>query len=563
MQKQQLIYVLIILMLFPVTALGTEIYIDDSFNDLARVDVANTTADIDTANGWVTLGLKNPADSLLLYQDSYDITLLNGDAAETYRYNGTAMELNVPLSVTGGLHEPISLSGREGEYLILESGSQEAAWYHYDGSGMVKNGSLALSGLSDARALDISGGAYDFVFLDGNSIRRYGYDGIGYVPVPLLSFTLPDANPVSIAAEEDDFAVVVLDKASNTIKHYSFNAGTMRFDAAKSIQAPDEFTEPRSLSVQKEGGLYLVAADDQIKAYSFDGNAMVYNPYLSVQGLRKPVAVSLKPDMLAYAVLDHDSEDNLQVSYYTFNGSGMTEVPGMRITGLEQLTYASNQVLQGNAYEAGHEVSALQLLAETELPPGTSIVWEVTVDGVYWQAIEPGAVARFAVPGTQPNYRALLHTDEGTLTPKILNVQLADASLAVGRFQITEIVGPYIPGNSDLPTDRQVRIWAGYNVSFSINTTGRAERVVADISAGSETITLSSQLGELMPSEPIGSMDNLWIGTFHTYAGMPAGTLLNISFIVSKGTEFAYAEYPEFALIYGSALELHKIHLTH
>jgi hypothetical protein len=553
---------LLILATFSAPALAAEVYIDDSFDDLNKVDLLRTTAEVDTANGWVTLGPKNLANSLLLYTGNYDITLINGDAAETYRYNGAVMKGYVPLSVTGGLHEPVSIAGRMGEYLILERGAREAAWYHYDGSGMVKNGYQAISGLADPRALDVISGTYDFILLDGNSIRRYGYDGSGYLPIAALSVALPEANPLSISVEDDDFAFVILDKAEKAVRYYSLKGGVMREEAGKSVQT-GELTNPRSLSVSKDGGLYLIADENQIKAYSYDGSRMVYNPHLSVQGLRKPLAVSLKPDMFDYAVLEQDIADNPQVSYFAFNGSGMTEIPGLRITGLEKITYANHQVLQGKAGEAHHEVSGLQLLAEEALPPGTSIAWEATVDGVNWQTIRPGGVARFAAPGTKPSYRALLHTDDKAVTPKIWSVRLVDASLSVNGFQITGLVGPDIPGNPMLPTDRQVRIWAGYNVHFCITTTGGAESVVADIRAGGETITLSSLLGGIMPDESSGTMMNIWTGTFHTGVGVPAGTPLDISFTVWKGTESAYAEYPEFALIQGSALDLHKIHLTH
>lgn len=555
--------VLLFLMLFPANTLGADAYIDDTFNDLTKIDQAATTAEVDPANGWVTLGLKNLANSLLLYNDNFDVTLINNDAVETYRYNGTAMELNVPRSITRGLSNPVGISGRSGEYIVLERGTKEAAWFHYDGIGMVENGLLAVSALTDPKALDAASGLYDFTLLDGNRMKRYAYDGTGFVLVPPLSPILAGAKPVSISLEDDDFAAVVLDKANKAVKHYRYSGGSMSLDAAKSIQTPGELSEPRSLSVSKTGGMYVVADSDQVKAYHYDGSAMIFNPALSVTGLNKPLAVSLKPDLFAYAVLTHDAGNKPQVCYYAFDGTGMVEIQGLRVTGLDDIMYDNDQVLQGKGVGTAFGVAGLKLLADVALPAGTSINWEVTVDGITWQTIIPGDIARFALPGTKPDYRATLHTDDPAVTPKILSVQLLDASLTVGNFQVTDLIGPVIPGNPALPTDEQVKIWAGYNVTFQIETTGRVENMTATITCGSDVITLSSPLGKITPDEPPGTPINIWTGVFHTDASVPVGTLLDISVRAGRGTEHTDVDYPDFAEIYGSALDNHHIHLTH
>lgn len=553
----------IILLLLPLKLNAADYFINDSFNDTSKVDIASTTADIDTTKGWVTLGLKNLANSLILYEDNFDITLINNDTVETYQFNGINMELDFKRSINGTLVEPISISGRTGEYIVLDRGTKEAVWYHYDGTGMVKNGTLAISTLTDPRALDIMTGAYDFALLDEDWLKRYSYDGVGMVQVLPLSFGTTGCNPISVSVEDDNYGTVILDKANKNVLYYSFNSTTMVKDAAKSIEADGEFTKPISLSVSKDGGLYLIVDDNQVKTYNYDGSAMVYNPQLSIAGLNKPLAVAIKPSVYDYAIISHDAGNNPQVSYYAFNGTSMEEVPELKITGLDDIPYANDQILQGKVVDAANNVSGLKLTADVELPAGTSIDWEVTVDGTTWKPATLGNTVKFTTPGTKPNYRVTLHTDDNTVTPKILSVQLTDASLSAGNFQVIDIVGPVIPGNPVLPTDQQVSIWAGYNVSFQIETTGAAESVAADIYVDGEVITLSSLTGELVPSDPITSFTNTWTGTFHTDARAAMGTLLDIYFTVRKGTDFVYASYPEFALIYGSALELHEIHLTH
>jgi len=559
-----LILIQIILLIMPRNTLGVVCFIDDSFNDLTKLDMISTTAEVDTTNGWVTLQLKNLANSLILYEDSCDITLISNHAVETYRFNGTGMELDFRRSINGGLIEPVSISGRSGEYLVLDRGRKEAYWYNYDGLGMVKNEALSISSLTEPQAVDIQTGTYDFALVDGKWVKWYGFDGIGMVPLSILSFNAGETSyTVSLSLEDDNFATVILDKANEEIRYYRYTGSTMEVDAAKCIQTPGALTNPRSISVSKDGGLYLVVDSNQVKAYNYDGSAMIYNPHLSVVGLNKPLAVSIKPGGYDYAVLSHDAINNPLVSYYAFNGNEMEEITELQVTGLDCVPFANDQVLQGKAVDAQNGVTGLKLLADIELPSGTSISWEVCVDGFNWESIAIGETVKFLLPGTHPNYRATLHTDNNMLTPKIFSVQLLDASLSIENFQVVDILGPYIPENPTLPTDQQVKIWAGYNVTIQLETKGCADSLVADIYIEDNQITLSSFNGELVPIYTAGNYQNVWSGTFYTDAQVPKGIYLDIGFTVRKGSDFVFGYYPEFAEIYGSALEHHQIHLTH
>jgi hypothetical protein len=387
---------------------------------------------------------------------------------------------------------------------------------------------------------------------------------MGMVQLASLSFnagTLSDT--LSLSIEDDNFATVILDKANKEIRYYRYIGSTMVMDAAKSIQTPGDLTNPCSLSVSKDGGLYLVVDSNQIKAFSFDGREMIYNPQLSIGGLNKPLAVSIKPGVYDYAILSHDTSNNPLVTYYAFNGNEMEEITGLQVTGLDHISFANNQILQGKAVNTKNYVTGLKLQADVELPLGTSISWQVTVDGFNWESISIGETVEFLLPGTYPNYRAILHTDNNMVTPKILSVKLLDASLSIENFEVTDILGPYIPENPALPTDQQVKIWAGYNVTIQIETKGSAESLIADIFIEDNQITLSSLNSELIPSFPEGSYQNVWTGTFYTKAQIPQGIYLDIEVIVRKGSDFILVYYPKFAQIYGSALEHHQIHLTH
>ncbi len=476
-------------------------FIDDTFLNTDQIDLAQTTARVDVTNGWVTLAKKNLANSLLLYPDSYDVTLINDDAVETYQYDGAEMVLSVGNSINGGLIEPVSIAGRPGEYIVLDRGSKTACWYHYDGIGMVQNGSLGIGPLEDPRAIDVYSATYDFALLDKANLNWYSYDTIGMAPNHFLSFdTGTSGNPVSLSLEDENFACVILDKARKEIRYYSYNGSEMVLDASKSIQTPGGLTNPQSLSVSKDGGFYLVIDDNDVKAYNYDGSSMIYNGALSLAGLNNLLAVALKPGSFDYAVLEENT-GNPQVSYYAFNGTGMEEIPDLRITGLDGIGFANDQLLVGRAATAGYGVTGIKLLANVDTPPGTSVTWEVTVDGAVWKSIIPGGDAvKFSSAGTHPNYRARLHTDDIAVTPKVLDVQLIDSSLSVsgytdkGEYKAGEAMIIYADTEGFADSVETIMWWTGGNGFTTDSTT------------------------DLVPELPVSNDLNTWYSR-HDYPG--------------------------------------------
>ncbi len=554
-----------ILMLFSAPAYAATIYLEDSFNDTSGINKAITTAEVDIDKGWVTLARKNPGNIIALYEDSFDVTVLNGTALETYQYNGREMQRNEGFSISSGLNDPVGVASvQPGECIVLDQGNKKALYYQYDGSSMVENTSLSVNGLNKPIAVGLAKDSYDYAVLDGQKINWYSFDGTRMVLNEILSLELGETqSPVSLSQKAGEYEYAVVDKADKSVKYYFLNDGALVQDLQRSIAA-GELINPKGISLSSTEEYYLVLDDTAVRAYSFDGSQMVLNPFLSINsGLRNPFAVALKPGSYEYAVGQYDEDGNSIISYYAFDGNEMIENRGLNISGLAATGYGNDQVLMGKEILAGRSVWGLRLAADVELPSGTSIAWEVTVDGTTWLPItNNGEAVRFASPGIKPNYRAVLHTEDAEITPKILSVQILDASMWIGEFQITEIIGPSIPGNPELPTDEQVKIWAGYNVFFQINTVGAIEGVAADISFADTVITLSSMRGDLTPLYPAEQKNNTWQGAFFIDADVTEGTMLDIDFVAAEGANFCYVSYAEFAVVYRSALRNHPIHLT-
>lgn len=541
------------------------IYLDDDFNDTSKVDMVKTTAEVDTDKGWVTLSPKNLANSMALYQNSYDITIIDGSNVETYQYQGNKLVKNNALSVTTGLRDPISISSHQaGQYVVLDQELKKANYYQYDGTAMLANPFFTINGLTNPLAVGTVKDSYDIAVLDKKEVKWHSFDGTGMVLNNALSMSLGDkTNPVSFSQKADSFDYAVVDRANNQVCYYNFVGSSLIKNPLLSITAPTELTRPKSISLSEDAFFYVVVDDEEVKAYNFDGTKMTYNSLLSVSGLKKPISVALKPGSFDYAVLHYNSSDQPVVSYYAFTGTEMQKIPELSITGLQEIPFANDQVLMGKGITAGVLVSGLKLVAEVDLPAGTQVTWEVTVNGTDWLSINNNDSVKFSTAERKINYRAVLHTDDEKLAPKILRVKISDASLWVGNFRITEIVGPFIPGNPALPTHQKVKIWAGYNVTFQVDTTGQAESVTADIDMEGDIIKLNSFLGTITPEQFTTEFYNTWQGTFYTDTDVPKGASLDIDFTTNRDTEFEYASYPDFATIYGSALTNHPIHLTH
>lgn len=557
-----LFLILMSLLLFTKYSLATPVYIDDSFNNMDLVDVQDTTAEIETTSGWVTLAKKNMGNSLLLERDSFDVAIINGNLIETYGLHDLTMKRKTEFSILTGLSDPRGVSGEKGSLYVLDRGKGKILSYQFDGQGMIENPQLGLSSLNNPLLFQSAANLHYWV-VEGRRVKGYSFGEDQMFPNGSISFQLDNSiKPISSAAPRTGLDLILADSLGSGVSYYHFEGGEMVFKPDRSIT--EGLLEPKSVSLDSEGFFCIVADGNQVKAYLYQGEEMVYTPQLSIIGLSNPIAVAIKPGSYAYAVLCFDEGDNPQVKYFAFDGTAMVELELLRIQGLNRIPYGNYQTLKGKGAITEKTVRGLSILADVDLPPHTDITWEVSVDNETWyEALNDGPPVRFIGGGHKPNYRAVLSTAEQEVTPKIHRVRLVDASLWMGNLQITDIVGPILAGNPPLPTSEQVSIWAGYNVSFQIETRGGVESIKAIITGNEVDIVLDSELGNITPIYPLTEDLNLWEATFHTGPAVSKDTFLDMELTAYQGEEHITASCPDFAVIRGSALENHPIHLTH
>lgn len=97
----------------------------------------------------------------------------------------------------------------------------------------------------------------------------------------------------------------------------------------KEISLPEHFPN-KAIAFSGDDFDYIAMTSTKIMHFSFDGNEMIENTFLTVSGLNNPIAVAAGsyPDVVV--------ADAEKVTHYTFSG-GMTANPALSINGLNQI----------------------------------------------------------------------------------------------------------------------------------------------------------------------------------------------------------------------------------
>ncbi|MBO8128931.1 MAG: hypothetical protein H0Z39_07000 [Peptococcaceae bacterium] len=106
---------------------------------------------------------------------------------------------------------------------------------------------------------------------------------------------------------------------------------TARVDTAAGVVTLPRQPMPSSVAVRKLGYEYAVATADGIKVFTFDDatGSLVENSALSIPTVTDAIGLAVRNDEAIIWALTNDS-----LTMYSFNGTGMSAVPGMVVTGL-------------------------------------------------------------------------------------------------------------------------------------------------------------------------------------------------------------------------------------
>ncbi|NNG66391.1 hypothetical protein [Caldanaerobacter subterraneus] len=519
----------------------------DTYTDYTYIDTSKTTANVDTKKvtdlpSGQDIGAVNLPfyiyPGVLKVRENKDIVVVNGNSVSTFSFDGSKMVENTLLKID--INNPLALTLLN-SYDISVLTSNGITTYSFDGSKMVQNPLLSISGLiNPINISSLSDKSISVLDKQGN-VANYSFDGSQMIQNPILSKT-GISNPLELAADFNSYDFAVLQ--GNSVIYYSFDGTQMTQNPFLSIAG---LTKPVAFDVTNNGKDIVVIDENNVKYFQFDGSGMIQNSILSFTGLNKPVAISFEPNTTSYAVLDQQSDSTYKVRYFQFDGTKMVENPLLEVSGLQVNSkfYESGKILYSIPVTLTKDVNNVIVNYESSTPTNTAINIEVSLDGgITWTSVSNGV----PTPVTQGNillYRAILTTNDGLDTPELYWISILDNTLRLFNFTITDIVNP--PVQQTLPTSTfPVYIKAGYNFSFSIETTGNAESVKADFYDGKTNTWVGSTT-----LSKIG--DEIWTGTYHTPVDL-IDTTLSVVFTAYRGGETAQVRYDNFAIIQGSAL---------
>ncbi len=404
------------------TGLGTD---DISRND--RYQYPATSAVVDTARREIRLPEAYSAAGAGLLDGrpaGFDLVTVNGNAVESYSFNGSALVKNQALSLSPS-DRPLAVAARSNSADMVVLSGTESTQFNFNGDALTENPLLAVAGLTAPVQVATRPGLSETVVLDGSTLRGFSFNGAGMVENPALSINSGLTSPIAFALHPATYDCAVLD--GTTVRYFNFNGTTLAENPLMSLTG---LTSPVAVQLAKDGTMYVATAGG-VMAYSFDGTGMRANFALSVPEASGALAITLLGDPQTLAV-----RLPTEVRCYQFNGEGMVENPALRLTGLALPggsgggvgQYAPSAVAVSKVYPVTEPVEALVLKANTNIPPGTAVSFQVSGDaGASWRPARLGKGVPLPVPLSTAGaaWKAVLSTSDPAVTPLVLpNVQL-------------------------------------------------------------------------------------------------------------------------------------------
>ncbi|NPV30778.1 MAG: hypothetical protein HPY58_14270 [Firmicutes bacterium] len=427
----------------------------------STIDFTKTSAVVDTTLNEIRLPKYAPKIAAFWNDEYLDYVVLTPTKLIHYSFDGSQMVENAILNVSG-LSNPLAAFTSSPYPDVIVATSTQVTHYSFDGTGMFSNPALSVSGLTGV--VSVGARDVDVATLAQGQVRYFGWTGTEMAEIPALSVTSGLNNPIDFALFPDNYDMVILEP--NQVRYFNSTGGSMTENPALAITG---LTAPKAVAAA-DGRNVAVVDGTQVKHYTFDGSGFSYNSALSVtSGLSAPTCVALRPGTYDRLIVDGD-----QVKYYMWDGSELVYNPQLSVTvaGLQNAGgYAPSAVVQSLAFDPGNSVSYVRVRAYHYLPEGTSVTWSVTADGTTWvkkyrvRGLPGGATACEVSPDNGASWNSI--GDESKAWPATNTYELwADVSpgrsvkwraeLVTTNPQVTPKIKAPVPG-----TDIAVLLEAG------------------------------------------------------------------------------------------------------
>ncbi len=398
-----------------------EVVLDDGFTDASQVDLARTTARVDTVNNCVLLPWQSLSSSVSMLENALGYATASKEGIRLYELNDATgrVELN-PIYSCPWATDATGVSVRQDNLNVWAITPDSIAYYRFNGSGMSNDPALKITGLVDVLSVAAFKNSDSALVLqkEGITAKITRYDAAGSLN-PSLEFTTAITDPVAVSVVDNspDFMLFAKDAAYYFI--YDEAGGTYVEDPSRRITG---FAIAVSGSSDSFGSSILMS-DDLAYYMNLDGGGAARVDVFSPGPVAGPVAVSLKPGSCDQVFMD----ENGGLQWWTYDDAAgrMVRNPGLEAAGLIlNRGYGRPRSYYSEVLNTPSEYDAVRLTVSEAVPPGTSVAYSVSSDGgLTFTGITPGNWA--AVPrGSRFVVGGLLDTAEPLATPKILRVIL-------------------------------------------------------------------------------------------------------------------------------------------
>jgi len=522
--------------------------LDDDFNNLNYVDTANTTAEVDTANGLVVLPGQPMASAIDVRKEGWEYAVATKNGIEVYSYNDASgsMAKNSVLSIASET-TAIGVACRDDEPSVWALTPDTLTLYKYNAGGMQTSPSQKVTGLTNVLSVSAWNGLDKAAVLSKTIDSKAKIDIYRDVSGTLNNvFTLNTSvlDPVAVCTVPNTPDFILATKTATYYYCYDDATGGYAQHPAKYALG---LSGLKSVSARDDGSFVVLKNNDANYYMFLDAGGAASSDVLSKEGLNSPVSVSVKPGEYEYAVLSSTGS----VDYWMYDGAGIVKNNSLSISGLSlnqgylsPAEYRSQVIITASSYDE------VKITANENLPVGTEIKYYVSSNGgASFTEVQNGTWKQ--VPsGTNFIVHAVLNTLDLTKTPKILHIQLEVTTLSISNLRVISITANE-PGQT-LPTSAfPVRVKVGAMVLFEVSTSGYAESANAAFTIGPGT-----SLVPMTPLLPAAPENNTWRGTYVVPTEAVEGATIGITLTASKNTIHKHLNRNPFILVSGNVLDV-------
>lgn len=411
------------------TPVKGETVLDDTFNDTSKVDMALTSAMVDTVNGHVQLPPRPLSNAVAALENTAGYVTASQDGVTLYELDDSTGRVTAnSMYSCPWVTDATGVAVRQDNLSIWAITDTSIAYYKFNGAGMSNDPALKASGLVSVLSVAAFKHSDSALVLekDLNKGKVTRYDAWGTLTSSVVLDTCID-DPIAISMVDTSPDFRLFTKTGAYYFMYDDAGGTYVEDPARRITG---LVGVISASADRTGNAVLTA-DDLSYYINIDPEGASRADAFSPGPVQSPIAVSLRPGSYEQVFLDENG--GLHWWAYDDAGDRMVRIPDYEITGLAlNAGYVQPKQYFSTGRVAGAGYDAVRLSVVENKPAGTSITYHVSSDGgITYTDVTPGAW-RPVPRGSHFVLKANLNTFDSKQTPKIMHVFLeADENMVL------------------------------------------------------------------------------------------------------------------------------------